>query len=255
MRLGVIATLGLVATGCPAEPDTPPATPPAPTNPAPDAPPVVTGAGSEAGRNLVMGTGEPVEPRPFTLEDRLLDAVRRGDRAAVERTLEAGVAVDSADALGRSTLLLATRDAGSLELAQLLHARGASVDRADAEGRTPLSYAAAAGRLEIVRWLIDEGARVDAPDDRGRTPLFQAVLRDRRDVVADLIEHGADPNVSDRFRDTPLMLACAKGFDAMARLLLDHGADPAARDQEGRTAAERAAPNAPACRPSHGGAT
>jgi ankyrin repeat protein len=49
-------------------------------------------------------------------------------------------------------------------------------------------------------------------------------------------------------------MACAKGFDAMARLLLAHGADPTARDQEGRTAAERAAPNAPSCREARGDA-
>lgn len=211
-------------------------------------------SGVSSGRNLIMGTGEPLDPRPFTAEDRLLDAVRRGDGAAVRRAVALGVAVESADALGRSALLLAVRDAGDLALARWLHEQGADPDRADAGGRTPLSFAAGAGRLDLVSFLLERGARLDAPDGRGRTPLFHAVLRDRRETIAALLAAGADVDVTDRFHDTPLMLACAKGFDATARLLLEAGADRAIRDQEGRTAAERSAATAPSCRPggSHG---
>ncbi|MDX1649018.1 MAG: ankyrin repeat domain-containing protein [Myxococcota bacterium] len=204
--------------------------------------------GEATGRNRAMGTGEPLDPQPFTLEQRFLHAVRQGDRATVERLLAEGVSVEAEDALGRSALLLAVRDAGSLELARFLHARGAAVDDADKSGRTALSWAAGAGRLDLVGWLLAEGAASDRPDHQGRTPLFHAVARDRPEVVRRLLEAGADADVRDQFGDTPLMVACAKGLDAMARLLLSHGADPSVRDQEGRTAAERAAPGTPACR-------
>ena len=43
------------------------------------------------------------------------------------------------------------------------------------------------------------------------------------------------------------MVACIRGQDAMAELLLARGADPARRNQEGKTPAERAAPNTPHC--------
>jgi hypothetical protein len=206
---------------------------------------------AEAGpRNRIMGTGEAPAPQPFTREQRLLEAAREGDRATVERALELGVPVESADDLGRSALLLAARDAGDLELVRFLHERGAEIDRPDADGRTPLSFAAAAGRLELVRYLAREGAAVDSKDDRDRTPLFHAVLFDRRETVAWLLEHGAEVDVADRFGDTPLMMACAKDHAEMARLLLAHGADARARDQEGRTAADRAAPGLEdVCRP------
>jgi ankyrin repeat protein len=55
-------------------------------------------------------------------------------------------------------------------------------------------------------------------------------------------------NTRDQFQDTPLIAACAKGSAAAAALLLQRGADPSLRDQEGRTASERSAPEAEPCR-------
>jgi ankyrin repeat protein len=66
-------------------------------------------------------------------------------------------------------------------------------------------------------------------------------------MVAYLLAEGAAVDAANLFGDTPLILACAKGYDGIAALLLRHGADPAHRDQEGRTARERAAPGTEAC--------
>ncbi len=203
--------------------------------------------GGTSGRNLLMGTGEPRDPQPYTLEQRFLQAARKDDRAAIERALELGVSVDAKDDLGRTALLLATRDAGSLALVRFLHERGAAVDEADLGGRTPLSFAAGKGRLELVRYLVSNGAVVDHADQQGRTPLFHAVLGDRLEVATFLLERGAGVNPRDHFRDTPLIAACAKGLREMAELLLSRGADPSLRDQEGRTARDRAAPGTGPC--------
>ena len=43
------------------------------------------------------------------------------------------------------------------------------------------------------------------------------------------------------------MVACIRAQDAMAELLLARGADPRLRNQEGKSAAERAAPGTPHC--------
>jgi ankyrin repeat protein len=67
--------------------------------------------------------------------------------------------------------------------------------------------------------------------------------------VAFLLARGADPNAAARFQDTPLMLACVQGRGEIAALLLQRGADPSLRNQEGRTAADRAAPGTDVCRP------
>jgi hypothetical protein len=205
------------------------------------------GDGGTSPRNLVMGTGEPRMPEPFTLEQRLLDAVGRADRKTVERALERGATVDARDDVGRNTLFLAVLDAGDLELVRWLHARGAAVDEPDVGGRTAASFAAAAGRLDIVRYLVENGAAVERRDVQQRTPLFHAALGDHPDVIAFLFDHGAEVNVRDQFGDTPLIVACAKGNAAAAALLLQRGADPSLKDQEGRTAKERSAPGVGPC--------
>jgi hypothetical protein len=72
------------------------------------------------------------------------------------------------------------------------------------------------------------------------------VLGDHGEVVAFLIGKGAKVDSADRFRDTPLMLACAKGAARSRRCC---GADPSFRNQEGRTAADRAERAGSAARP------
>lgn len=207
--------------------------------------------GATGDRNLIMGTGEMREPQPFTREQRLLDAVRRDDRATVEAALDLGVPVDSADDLQRSALLLAARDAGDVELVRFLHERGGAIDRPDSSGRTPLSYAASAGRVELARYLVEQGAEVDRRDRRKRTPLYHAVVGNQPEMVAWLLDHGADVDVKDRFLDTPLIMACAKGEREVAQLLIERGADRSARNQDGRSAEDRAAQGMDICRTPH----
>jgi ankyrin repeat protein len=195
-----------------------------------------------------LGIGEPRAPEPFTLELRFLQAARDGDRKTIERALARGVSPNAKDELGRSALLLATGEFGSLELVQLLQAKGAPIDEPDLSGRAAISWAAAWGRTDVVRFLADRGAAVDRKDGEGRTPLWHAVTEERLETVELLLDRGASPNTPDRFGDTPLMMACAKGYDGLAGLLLKRGADPAARNQEGKTAADRATPDATRCR-------
>ena len=194
-----------------------------------------------------LGLGEPRKPEPFTIEQRLLDAVRRDDKPTVERALERGAPIGARDDIGRGVVLLAVMDAHDLELVKWLHGRGATIDEADNGGRTPLSFAAADGRADIVTWLIEQQAVVDRRDVQQRTPLFHAALGDHPEVIAVLIAHKADANARDQWQDTPLIVACAKGNAAVAAFLLQHGADPALKDQEGRTARERAAPGTAPC--------
>jgi ankyrin repeat protein len=203
---------------------------------------------SSAAGGHIVPRPEPREIRPFTLEDRYLDAVRRDDMAMMKLSLEKGADLHAKDGFQRSALLLAARDARDLEMVKFLHERGLPVDDADVRGRTPLGYAAGNGDLAIVSYLLDQGTAVSTADGQEQTPLYHAVLGGSRETVARLLAAGAEVNVHDQFHDTPLMGACAKGFDEIAKLLVDAGADPSLRDQEGRTARDRALPTATFCR-------
>jgi ankyrin repeat protein len=194
-----------------------------------------------------MGIGEGRDPEPFTIEQRLLDAVRRDDRPTIERALELGAPITSADDLRRGVVLLAVKDARDLDLVQWLAAKGAPLDEPDLGGRTAASFAAELGALDAVRWLVEHGAAADRADAQQRTPLFHAALGDHAEVVAFLLDRGATVNVRDRYGDTPLIVACGKGNAKTAALLLARGADPTAKDQEGRTAKERSAPGTAPC--------
>ena len=215
-----------------------------------EAPPPVTTTSTvarAAASGHALGIGEARAPQPFTIEQRLLDAVRRDDRPMIEATLAHGATVGAKDDLGRSTVLLATKDAGDLDLIRWLRERGAALDDPDVGGRTPLSFAAEAGRLDIVRYLVENGAVMDRRDREQRTALFHAAAGDHADVIAALADRGADVNARDQWGDTPLIVACAKGNAAAASLLLARRADPSLRDQEGRTARERSAPGTEPC--------
>ena len=221
----------------------------APGTAAPSPSPVAPPPATARPRGHALGIGEPRNPEPFTIAQRLLDAVRRDDRPTVERALSRGAPIGARDDIGRGVVLLAVLDAGDLDLARWLHGRGAAVDEPDNGGRAALSYAAAAGRVDIVTWLLEEGAAVDRRDGQQRTALFHAALGNHPEVIAVLLPRGADVNARDQWRDTPLIAACAKGNAAAAGFLLAHGADASLTDQEGRTARERAAPGLTVCRP------
>ena len=127
----------------------------------------------------------------------------------------------------KTPLAYATRR-GDLAITQLLVEAGAELERADADGVTPLlnailnaSVAAARGapaamqHLGVARYLLERGADVNAADWYGETPLWAAVdirnldvngpERDNRidraaalDLIELLLEHGADPNARTR---------------------------------------------------------
>ncbi|HET9061736.1 MAG TPA: ankyrin repeat domain-containing protein [Candidatus Binatia bacterium] len=220
-------TLVLVPTRAGHAQETPPAQPP---------------AGS------IVPKPEALAPKAFTLEERYLDAARRGDLDMLKLCLDKGVDPRAKDGFARSALLLAVLNARNLEMVKFLQARGLPIDEPDVRGRTPLGYAAGNGQLEMVSYLLEQGAAADRKDGQGQTPLYHAVLIGSKETALRLLAAGADVDSRDQFGDTPLMGACNKGFDELARVLIEKGADPALKDQEGRTARERAPAGASFCR-------
>lgn len=114
----------------------------------------------------------------------LRDAMRAGRRAVVA-FLEATGARFIGDTA--TLALCAAADAGRLgELVRLVDA-GANPEQADADGRTPLQFAAAGGHHPVVLYLLAEGVTVQTADRWGITPLMAAKQSGRSEVV-ELIE-------------------------------------------------------------------
>jgi ankyrin repeat protein len=176
----------------------------------------------------------------------------------------------------KTPLLYATRR-GELAATRLLVEAGAALEQADADGVTPLTNAilnasiaaardAPSGKehLAVAQYLLERGANVNSADWYGQTPLWAAVdvrnldvngpMRDNRmdraaalELIIELLARGADPNA--RIREhpserrfitglgslawvdftgqTPFLRAALAGDVTVMRLLLEHGADPA----------------------------
>lgn len=117
--------------------------------------------------------------------EELLEAARAGDVAAVERLLDAG----------------------------------ADVNTADKYGSTALAAAAVNGRLEVVELLLERGADPNIAETfYGARPLDMALFfADKREVALVLLEHGAED------RDQALGSAVQSGDLELARAALAGG--------------------------------
>lgn len=120
----------------------------------------------------------------------------------VKTTVEYGVDVNSVDGGGNTALLLAAQFGAVSALRLLLHA-GANVDRPNAEGATPLYYAAKKGEDECVSILLKAGAAKESRIHSSKlTPFLVAVKHGQTKCASLLVEAGSDVTACDaRGRD------------------------------------------------------
>ncbi|KAJ3220104.1 Transient receptor putative cation channel sub A member 1 [Dinochytrium kinnereticum] len=150
---------------------------------------------------------------------------------------------------------------GRIDMIRLLLRKGANINGCDANGRTPLMYAATKGKSDAICALImqdgieissDAAAEtalwkldVDRADNQGWTALHYAAAATKGDVfrsVQALLENGAFPDPREyKYLLTPLHMASKSGsFDAASELL-KYGADAAALTSDKRTSIHFAA--------------
>lgn len=158
--------------------------------------------------------------------------IRNNDLAALrELILNTGTVVRDADG---TTPLMYAAAVGSLESMRLLLDAGAEANVANNSDATPLMWCA--GDVAKVRLLLAKGARVNARSKQGRTPLQIAVYYPNSiKIVRLLIEKGADINARDAGGATVLESAAGANHMEAARLLLEKGAKVNTADSLGFT--------------------
>ncbi|XP_014671367.1 PREDICTED: inversin-like [Priapulus caudatus] len=130
----------------------------------------------------------------------------------------------------------------------LLHS-GADHASSDANGATPLHYAAVlvlhaaalSGHASSVRLLLEVGADVNAADNMKHTAIFRACEIGNTDVVKALIEGGARLDGSDQDGRSPLHWATLGGHAYICLTLAAYAVDPDLRDHSGRSPLQCAA--------------
>jgi ankyrin repeat protein len=121
----------------------------------------------------------------------LIAAVGRGDRAAVNALIAAGINVNETNNKGVTALMVAA-DKGDVDSLKALIAAGANLNTKDKnEGATALHVAAYKGYLDCVKALVAAGSNINATDNRGFTPLFTASMGGSNAVEAVLRNAGA----------------------------------------------------------------
>lgn len=99
---------------------------------------------------------------------------------------------------GKTILMLASERDHLLATTSLL-CRQADLTAVDDSGKTALHYAALSGADGVAEVLIDAGAPLDCRDAEGRTPLWYAAAKHYPDsaIVDVLLRAGANPRLRD----------------------------------------------------------
>lgn len=199
-----------------------------------------------------------------------VEAIKKGDRAAVERKLAADPSLAQGEENGTSLVLLAAYHrrpeiarlladrkgelsifeaaaVGDVARVQELIGEDASLANACAsDGFHPLGLASFFRQPAVVELLLARGADAGAVAQNPLqvTALHSAVADGgHREIARALIAAGADVNAEQRHGWTPLHGAADSGDRELVELLLARGADPHAKHQEGKTALDLAREN------------
>ncbi|HEY0765781.1 MAG TPA: ankyrin repeat domain-containing protein [Pyrinomonadaceae bacterium] len=197
----------------------------------------------------------PTTPREIkaaeldTNKRQLLMAIKRGDKATVEKLLQQGANANWTDAKGVPAVAWATF-AGDPEVIKLLLNAGANVRNKASLAHEALLIYLAEGvnrspnrlQVEIIDKLLAAGSDVNAFNSyRGRV-LNKAILHVPHslslETIKALIKAGADVNAADASGLTPLMMAASQNQFELLNLLLSAGAKRSlnAKDTTGHSA-------------------
>jgi ankyrin repeat protein len=199
---------------------------------------------------LLIGAGAKVDAPDGEGRTAILGAVR-GPKGVVELLLKHGASLKVRGKDGR-TLLHVAAAAGSLEVVDLLLAKGLDPNLLDHRNRTALSQA---GRVDVARRLLQAKVKLDHRDSDGMSALAHALWRDDLAVAEFLRKQGAklDLHTAAALGDreaiarlatkatlkslahlaTPLQWAVRAKQVGAASKLLGLGADPNLRDDLG----------------------
>lgn len=154
----------------------------------------------------------------------LADAAEAGDVAAVRALLKAGADANAPQADGTTPLHWAAyRD--DTEAAELLIGAGADVNARNRYGVPPLALACENRNGPLARSLLHAGADANAALPGGETVLMVAARSGSLEAVQALLAEGAAADATERNDQTALMWAAAEGHREVVQALIEAGAD------------------------------
>jgi ankyrin repeat protein len=168
------------------------------------------------------------QPQPTI---NLSRAVHIGDIDQLERNLDWGADVNKAGADGLTPLHVAAQK-GSLVMCKILIKHQANLEALDPQGHTPLLKALIARNPIIAEYLVESGAELDA---NKALHITAALGSADRDVIRFLRKQGATLDNPDEQGNTPLHSAILNDQRVTAKYLINRGASLDIANQEGLT--------------------
>ena len=179
---------------------------------------------------IITVSGGLFPPAAAAADTRLLDAIKRQDKAEIAALVKQRVDVNTPQADGTSPLHWAAYhdDAATIDL--LIRA-GANVNAATDAGITPLWVACSANTsAPTVRRLLDAGANANLAPNTGETALMWCARSGAHEAVRALLSSGATVDAREKSAgQTALMWAVASRHPEVVKTLLEVGADPRSR--------------------------
>lgn len=162
-------------------------------------------------------------------DDRLIDAVRQQDRAAVQALIKRGGDLNFARPDGATAMHWAAYS-DDLQIAQALITAGAKADVLNQLGISPLHLACENGSPQMVALLLKAGASPNKAPEGRETPLMTAARAGNPEVMKLLLAKGGSANATESSAgQTALMWAASEAHPEVVRLLLASGANASAR--------------------------
>jgi ankyrin repeat protein len=143
--------------------------------------------------------------------DTFMEAVRRGDRKAINSLLKEGFSLLERDSESWTALHWATEMGYKDLVIQFLDRDPLLLNMKTKEGLSPINIAAWRGDKGMIELLIEQGAEIDDRTKWGEVPLHHAVTFGHSEICDVLLKNGADPFAEDRLKRTPFMIAMQKG--------------------------------------------
>jgi uncharacterized protein len=174
---------------------------------------------------LILAAAAALVCAPALADSPLADAIENGRRDLALELIGRGADVNAAQADGTTPLHWAAYQL-DVDLVERLVKRGAHAATQNRFGATPLGEAAKAANSKIVALLLKAGADVNAANGDGETALMLVSRTGSAEVARQLISAGADVNAREAWRDqTALMWAAEGAYADLVKLLIEHGAD------------------------------
>ncbi|XP_076348139.1 protein phosphatase 1 regulatory subunit 12B-like isoform X1 [Tachypleus tridentatus] len=218
--------------------------------------------------SVVLKRNNGTQKVKFTDGCVFLAACASGDTEEVERLLEKGADINTANVDGLTALHQACID-DNLKMVEFLVEHGCDVNQGDNEGWTPLHATASCGFLSIAKYLLENGASVAMVNNDGELPIDIAESEEMEELLqAEIDKLGIDcdaarteeerlmlqdaqdflvknQNFNDKIHPktgaTALHVAAAKGYIKVLSLLIKAGLDLNIQDNDGWTPLHAAA--------------